>query len=278
MQITINNRRRLASTFILACSLTATYSGQLQAQPTENITDAHSIMQKVKWRADGSNRRSQLELTLTEKDGFSRSRHVSFYEKDYGKDRKTLLFVEKPADVRSTAILINSFDEVKNSDDDIWLYLPALRKIKRLSSRNKRGKFVGSEFTFADMERLQLADYSYRYLGTEKIEQRPVHKIEARAASDRTTEKTGYSRRLIWVDSERFIILKDQFFDAQGIKLKELSSSKVENISGYWVATAQSIHNQQTGRQTQIKIHDIVYDQHMPDLLFSKQTLRRGPR
>lgn len=263
---------------LLALAACLACSQPLQAQVDDTSVDAKSIMQKVKWRGDGDNRRSRLELTLTEKDGFSRSRQVSFYEKDYGKDRKTLLYVEKPADVRATAILINSFDEVKASDDDIWLYLPALRKIKRLSSRNKQGKFVGSEFTFADMERLQLADYRYQYLGAEQLDQRPVYKIEARAASDRTTEKTGYSRRLIWVDSERFIILRDQFFDAQGIKLKELSANKVENISGYWVATAQSIHNQQTGRHTQIKIHDIDYDQAMPDLLFSKQTLRRGPR
>lgn len=240
--------------------------------------DGKAIMDKVKWRADGENRRSHLDITLREKDGHERKRQVSFFEKDYDKDRKTYLYVKEPADVRSTAILINSFDETAQADDDIWLYIPALRKIKRLSSRNKQGRFVGSEFIFADMERIQLKDYTYTHLKDEEFNGRKVHKINAMAANDRTLEKTGYSRRLIWVDTERFLVMKEQYFDAQGVLLKELTTENVEQVSGYWIATEQTLVNHQSGRTTLLKISDLAIDKGMPDLLFSKQSLRRGPR
>lgn len=244
---------------------------------TPNL-DGHQIMEKVKWREDGENRQSHLDIILTEKDGFIRNREVSYYEKDYGKDRKTFLYVNEPADVRSTAILINSYDEAKNSEDDTWLYIPALRKVKRLASRNKQGRFVGSEFIFADMERLHLKDYQYELLNTDMVNERPAFKVDAIASSDRTTEKTGYSRRLIWVDSERFVVLREQFFDPQGVLLKELTTNKVDKISDYWIATNQTLENHQSGRKTQIKISDLIFNKPMSDLIFSKQTLKKGPR
>ena len=240
--------------------------------------NGESIMNQVKWREDGENRRSQLDITLTEKDGFIRKRAVSYFEKDYGKDRKTYLYVNEPADVKSTAILINSYDEAKDAEDDIWLYIPALRKIKRLAARNKQGRFVGSEFIFADMERLHLKDYEYDFIGEDTINGRKAFKIDAIAASDRTTEKTGYSRRMIWVDSERFVVLREQYFDPQGVLLKELTTHKVEHISDYWIATEQTLFNHQSGRKTDLKISDLEFDKPMDDLIFSKQTLKRGPR
>lgn len=267
--------RLTINTIVLAaaCLTTSLLHGAI------NTPSGFDIMEKVKWRADGDNRQSTLDITLTEKDGYTRKRQVSYFEKDFEKDRKTFLYVNEPADVRSTAILINSYDESKVKDDDIWLYIPALRKIKRLSSRNKQGRFVGSEFIFADIERLQLRDYDYEYLGTETINQRPSLKIDAYAASDRTTEKTGYSQRTIWVDSERFVVLKEQYFDAQGVLLKELTTNTVEQISDYWIATEQTLNNVQSGRTTHLKINSLKFDDaKLSDRLFSKQSLKRGPR
>lgn len=270
----------MKSVKVLFCLITLALSlntlGAASAQ--KDALTGKEIMDKVKWREDGENRQSHLDIILTEKDGFIRKREVSYYEKDYGKDRKTYLHVNKPADVKSTAILINSYDEAKNSEDDIWLYIPALRKIKRLAARNKQGRFVGSEFIFADMERLHLKDYDYEFVGEDTLQGRKTFKVDAYASSDRTTEKTGYSRRMIWVDSERFVVLKEQYFDPQGVLLKELTTNKVEHISSYWIATEQTLVNHQSGRKTDLIISDLKFDQPMSDIIFSKQSLKRGPR
>ncbi len=270
--------KNLIKALTVVALASAYISSYASVEADKGTLDGYQIMEKVKWREDGENRKSNLDITLTEKDGFIRKREVSYYEKDYGKDRKTFLYVNEPSDVRSTAILINSYDEAKKSEDDTWLYIPALRKVKRLASRNKQGRFVGSEFIFADMERLHLADYQYELLEEDTINERAVFKVDAIASSDKTTEKTGYSRRVIWVDTERFVVLREQYFDAQGVLLKELTTNKVKNISSYWIATDQTLVNHQSGRKTQLEISNLEFNKPMSDIIFSKQTMKRGPR
>ncbi len=238
--------------------------------------DPRQIMERVKERPDGEDRHAVMSMMLVGRDGYRRERRLEYQEKDYEKERKTRVYIEEPRDLKGTAVLIYGYDEREEAEDDIWLYLPSMRKSKRIAAKSKRGRFVGSEFSFADLERIHVSDYDYALLGKETIGGRPAHKLQATATKDATREKTGYTKRLIWVDAERFVILKDVYYDLRGLELKTFTAEKVEKIADYWTVTKAHMENVQTGDHTYLEMATIQYDVGLSNDTFTKARLARG--
>ncbi|MEJ2454232.1 MAG: outer membrane lipoprotein-sorting protein [Candidatus Thiodiazotropha sp.] len=157
---------------------------------------------------------------------------------------KTLVIFDEPLDVKGTALL--SFSH-KAGDDDQWLYLPALKRVKRIASRNKSGPFMGSEFAYEDIASQEVEKYTYTYIGEEQFEGKPAFLIERYPVDP----NSGYTRQQVWVDQERFIPLKIVYYDRKNALLKTLVFRGYRQyLDKYWRADQMYMENHQTGKST----------------------------
>ena len=138
----------------------------LQAQGQE--MSGKEIMTIVDERPDGDDRRSVLTMTLINKRGQQRIREVKSFSKDFGKDKKSVMVFEKPADVKGTAFLSWEYDDPAREDDK-WLYMPALKKVRRISGSSRNEYFMGSDFTYDDMGDRNVEEDTHTLLGEENV-------------------------------------------------------------------------------------------------------------
>ncbi len=233
--------------------------------------DALKIMQDVKYRDQGADRFSDVELIQTMSDGFVRTRSLKMYEKEFGDERKGLLYFTAPSNTAGTGLLMYSYAEKENKDDDQWLYLPALRKVKRIATNSKEGPFLGTDFSFADIERMRLSDYQYKIKQT----QGSVSVIEATTESGLENPRTGYSKRIVHIDTDKNIILKDEIY-RQGRLIKVFEVVELEKVDGFWTVLEAKMDNLVDGGNTRLVRKNTQYNQALKDGLFNQRTLRKG--
>lgn len=209
-------------------------------------------------RSDAGFGTSRVELTMTLADPSgrttSRKLRIDTLEK-YGEgngDRSVTVF-HSPADVQGTALLTHS--RVTASDDQ-WLYLPALRRVKRISSSNKSGPFVGSEFAFEDIAGQELGKYNYRYLETVTENGLEMDVVECIPAYQRS----GYSKIDCYFDTEIFQARKLVFYDRGGQRLKTLILDEYREYEGrFWRPHLHTMTNHITGKQTVLEMGDYSF-------------------
>ena len=158
----------------------------------------------------------------------------------------------QPNDIRGVAAL--TFEN-RGASDDNWLYLPATKRVRRVSGANNRSSFQGTEFTFEDLSALDTQEYEFTYQGEEAItvdgESRQAHKIDAVP----TYEDTGYSRLTIFLDPLTWVQVKVDYYDLAGVFLKTRLASELELFhERYWRAQRVEMVNHQTGKRTVLSI------------------------
>jgi len=159
-------------------------------------------------------------------------------------DRSLCVFIE-PADIKDTALLTHTH---RKTEDDQWLYLPALKRIKRISAANKSSSFVGSEFSYEDIAGQQLEKYTYRFLGQEVLDGNDCYVIE-RVPLDK--RNSGYSRQKAWIDRSEYRIWKVEYFDRRGALLKTLCMRGYRLYNQrFWRPQIMEMVNHQTGKST----------------------------
>lgn len=240
-----------------------------------SMPDATNVLLKVKERNQGQDRFSKVDLVQTMSDGFVRSRTLKMYEKEYGAERKGLLYFTAPSNTAGTGLLMHSYAEVDGKSDDQWLYLPALRKVKRIATNSKEGPFLGTDFSFADIERMRISDYQYQFMGEQKLNDSTVYVIEASTADGTENPRTGYNRRMVYVDPDKNIIVKDEFY-REGRMVKVFTAVAVSQISGFWTVTEARMDNLADGGHTRLIRRDTQYNQSLKDTLFNQRTIRKG--
>ena len=183
-------------------------------------------------------------------------------------DRSLIVF-NSPPDIEGTGLL--SHARILDPDDQ-WLYLPALKRVKRISSVNKSGPFVGSEFAFEDFTALELNKYDYLYLRTEPCGDLTCDVVERYPRY----EHSGYTKQIAWVDQDVYQIRKVEFYDRRGDLLKTLTLTDYrEYEGGYWRALTMSMINHQTGKSTDLLYSDYVFANGARDRDFVKGVLAR---
>jgi hypothetical protein len=241
-------------------------------------THAREIMQKVLDRDDGDNRTAEMEMILIDKRGKKRLRKLQTFQKDKGDDTYGLMFFLHPADVKDTAFLTYDYGD-GDRDDDQWLYLPALRKTKRIASTDKSGSFMGSDLNYSDMTDLVLKDYDF-FLKTEREDQgRKVWVIESVPRSDRVIKETGYTKTWHFVRQDIFYVVRAISWVHKKNYLKYLDVKKLEQINGIWVATEMHVFKKQgkkTRHKTILRFHDIKFGQPLDYGLFTSRTMETG--
>ncbi|MCK7596926.1 outer membrane lipoprotein-sorting protein [Microbulbifer sp. CAU 1566] len=182
---------------------------------------------------------------------------------------KSLILFNTPADVRGTALLSHS--RILEPDDQ-WLYLPALRREKRISSANKSGPFVGSEFAFEDFTAQALEKYEYQYLRSEPCGEFVCDVVERRPKY----AESGYTRQISWTDQTRSQMVKVEFYDRRDTLLKTLEMEDYREHEGkFWRAHRLTMVNHLTGRSTDLVYSDYRFDTEFSDRDFEKSVLRR---
>ena len=182
--------------------------GLVQAQTPEE--KGLAIATEIDARDQGwQDQTSNMQMILTNRQGQSSTRKIRLSSLEVpGDGDKSISIFDEPADVKGTAFLSHTH-AVK--PDDQWLYLPALKRVKRISSSNKSGPFMGSEFAYEDIASQEVAKYTYKYLGEEEIDGRKMFINELYPQY----KKSGYTRQVAWVDQERYVLLKVNFMIAK---------------------------------------------------------------
>jgi outer membrane lipoprotein-sorting protein len=187
-----------------------------------------------------------------------------------GDGDKSLSLFDAPADVKGTAMLTFSHGL---KPDDQWLYLPAIKRVKRINSKNKSGPFMGSEFAFEDLGSQEVEKYKYKYLGEESCGSGwTCHKMERKPAY----KYSGYTRQEVWIDKKEYRPTKVIFYDRKGSRLKTLTWSKYKKyIGNYWRASEMFMQNHQTGKSTTLVWSNYKFRTGLTSADFNKNSLAR---
>jgi hypothetical protein len=260
---------------ILVCPLLA--SPGLGADDPE----ARAIMERVDARDDGDNQTADMEMILVDRSGGERVRKIATFSKDKGLDTMRLMFFQHPADVKDTAFLTIDYDDPER-DDDQWLYLPALRKTKRIATTDKSGSFMGSDLNYADMTDRELEDYDYRFY--EKGREQTFDGIKTWAIwaiprSKDVVAKTGYEKELAFVRQDNDFIIRSIHWVENSPDLKYLMVNRLEKIDGIWVANEMQV-TRKTGKQvvhkTILKLDRVRFNQDLDEAIFSVRQMEKG--
>ena len=240
---------------------------------------AHEIMSRAHARTEGAHSTRELHMLLVDARGNKRQRVLRSLSREVGEDSQSLLFFLSPADVRGTGFLSHDFAEAAR-DADQWLYLPALRRVKRIAATDKSASFMGSDLTFADLTRRDLGAFDYRLLGTSEVRGTAVWQIEATPRSEREIETTGYTRSLLFVRTDNYFVVRSVHWLRDPGRRKYVDVQALEEIDGVWVATRMHIatrEGEQTLHQTLLSTSQVDFRQPLDDEHFTLKALARGP-
>lgn len=241
-----------------------------------SVNDANNILQQVRDRNDGKDYLSTVTLKTLSDGSLLNQRQFYMLQKDIEQDEVMVLAIKAPADVRDISFLMRSFDEGTAQEDEQWMYLPAFRKVRRISATDKRGAFMGSEYSYYDLDKLRVTDFDSKIVKSESVNGTDSHVIERTPKSQDVINKSGYYKLITWVDKDRKLILKQQYFDAKGILFKQLDINKVDKIQGFWTITASTMTNFVENKKSTFLFHETLYNQGIEDAMFRKSKLKRG--
>jgi hypothetical protein len=239
---------------------------------------AREIMTKADERDDGDNRVSDMQMVLIDKQKNERVRTIRSFTKDFGKDTYRAMFFLEPADVQNTAFLTYDYKDA-NKDDDQWLYLPALRKSKRIASSDKSGSFMGSDFTYSDMTSIQLEDYDFSLVKEIEVDGHKAWVIQALPRNDDVVKETGYTKSLHIVRQDNYVIIRAVHWEDRGNRLKYMDVRNLEQIDNIWTPT--EIHmTTKAGKnvlhKTILNFNNTEYNNELSENLFTVRQLEKG--
>ena len=241
------------------------------APPSNAVDRGLEIAQEADRRDTGfSDLTAGLTMILRNRHGQESKREIRNRTKEVeGDGDKALIIFDQPRDVKGTAFL--NYTHATEPDDQ-WLYLPALKRVKRISSANKSGPFMGSEFAYEDLTSQEVEKYSYRWLRDEALEGRGTMVVERIPAY----RHSGYTRQVVWVDEAMWQPLKVEYYDRKNALLKTLRASDYRQyLDRYWRADRMEMVNHQTGKSTVLTWTNYVFANGLDDRDFDRNSLAR---
>ncbi len=213
---------------------------------------------------------ANMTMTLKNKQGDSHTREMKITTLEVqGDGDKSLLSFDNPKDIKGTAFLSHTHSL---TPDDQWLYLPALKRVKRISSANKSGPFVGSEYAYEDLASQEVEKYKYKWLRDETVDGHDNFVIERYPQYDHS----GYTRQIVWLDKAMYQPTKVEYYDRKNALLKKLHFLDYKQyLDKYWRPGTMEMTNHQTGKSTTLIWTDYQFKNNLTDRDFDKNTLKR---
>ena len=189
------------------------------------------------------------------------------YQDGEFKSKLLLRFIE-PKEVRGLSLL--NWSRVDQKNDDQWLYIPKLRKVRRIRPSDKSRKFQGTEFIYADFINRDLKLDQYTLLGEDIFKGNPCFLVEVKSIN-----VSGFGDRIFWIDKKYYLLRKVQYLNDKKKNIKILEVFDYVKNNQYWTPTKKIMKNLRNGNSTELQVIDIVYDQGVKDEFFSEKYLRR---
>jgi len=250
-------------------ALTLIFTGISSEVMAEDLS-GREVIQNVYEREEGESREAEMNMVLINKHGDKRVRDLKQFNKDFGDVEKKIMFFTGPQDIRGTSFMNWSYEE--NKEDNQWIYLPALGKIKRISSDSKGDYFMGSDFTYDDLGERNIDADNHKLLRTDTLDGEEVYVVE----SIPKDEDYMYSKTITWVIKDKWIGLKKEFYDRSGEHLKTLKVNEYKEIDGIITVTESEMHNIQKDHKTQLKLDEVKYNSGIDENTFSVRQMKMG--
>jgi len=212
-----------------------------------------------------------VNMKLVNSAGKSRLREMTLLRKNIppGGDQRFFVYFHTPADVKGMTFMVWKY---LDKQDDRWIYIPAIHLVRRIAASDKRSSFIGSDFTNEDLSGRDPDDEDHRLMPEGVVSGRACHVVESHPHT-----KVDYVRRVSWIDKTWWLPLKEEYFDARGVKVRVFTADKVQRIGGHWTVTRRTMRNEQTGHHTEVVFTKVAYDVGFTLEVFTEQSLRRPP-
>ncbi|MCG8684562.1 MAG: outer membrane lipoprotein-sorting protein [Desulfobacterales bacterium] len=242
---------------------------------------ALEVMEMVDERDDGDRSISDMKMLLIDRNGSRRTRSLRAFGIDRGHDRYSIMFFLSPGDVKGTGFMSYDYDQA-GQDDDQWLFLPALKKVKRIASSDKSGSFMGSDFSYADLTKRRLEDYTYSF-----YKKRPevvvygnkCRVIESLPKTRDVINETGYLKSILFIRQDNHVIVRAiHYLEDSSVKYYDIK--RLAHIDGIW--TALEIHmtrkkGKKTVHRTILTQENVAYNRESVNVsLFTTRYLEKG--
>jgi outer membrane lipoprotein-sorting protein len=263
-----------AITIVIAGMVLGVASAPARSEPSPNARD---IMEKNFFASKLKSLKTDSTMVLINDKGQRRERKMATTQKlqANGVDSSLLVKFSFPNDIRGTGFLQI---EHGDADDDQWIYLPALKKSRRLVANNKKDSFVGSDFSYGDISLPKVDLYRHSLWRSETIDGNDCYVVESVPANDTVKTNNGYSKKISWVRKDSFIEAKVEYYDLSGRLLKtQLTTNHklVEPDKGRWFALSREMANRQTGHKTVLNFDKVESGVPVPDELFTTRYVER---
>jgi hypothetical protein len=227
------------------------------------------VAQKVDERETGNDAILQMNMILINKKGIERKRNLFTIRKDFDGNDKLLLKFTYPNDIKGTSFLVW---EHKGRDNERFLYLPALGRVRRIATQEKDENFAGTDFSYEDISGRKLEDYTYKI-----IEEEIIYKNEKcyLIASFPKEKDAKYPKIVSWVKKDNFFVIKSEYYNKRGEIEKTFYVHKLEKIDGIWTSIELLMENHMMNHKTFITITEVEYNKGIPDFRFERRELEK---
>lgn len=223
----------------------------------------------------GNDFKARVMMRLINKDGKERVREMTMLRKNFGEpggNQKYFIYFYQPSDVRDMTFMVWKYP---GKDDDRWLFIPALNMVRRIAASDRRSSFVGSDFTYEDISGRDIEDDDHSLVKEEKVGDRDCLVIKSVPKDQKGTD---YAYRLSWLDRERWLPLKEEYYGKGGGLTKGFTADEVKEISGFWTVTRRTVKNVESGHRTEVAFGKVEYNLKMEDDLFTERFLKKPPK
>lgn len=214
------------------------------------------------------------KMVLIDKASNKESREIKRYLKETDKDiYKALVIFQDPKDIKGTALLTW---QKKGGADDQWLYLPAQGKMQRIAQGGKQNYFMGTDFTYEDLESESIDDSEYTILREEEIEKEPAYVIEAVAKAEKKKD-TAYGKRILWITKDKYLTKKVEFYDRQGKLVKVQTNHDWEKVDGtVWRPKQMLMDNLKENHKTAVGVVAREINNKLENQIFTERFVLSG--
>ncbi len=236
------------------------------------------IVANVNARDEGESVTRRLTMKLIDRRGKERVRETFGYRRYFGDEKRSVIYYLSPANIKDTGFLTFDYADPAK-DDDQWLYLPATRKSRRISSSDRGDAFLGTDLSYEDMKKeskISVEDYTRKTIGEEDVDGHHCYIVESFPVDEETAKELGYGKVVGWIDSDIWMVRKSQFWDVRMNPLKTLAITDIREVDGILTAHRMEVKNEKTGHTTVFEFSDVDYDAEVPEDVFSERALRRG--
>jgi hypothetical protein len=221
----------------------------------------------------GEDMRARVTMRLVSRDGKERVRELTMSRRDLqdGGEQRYFLYFHRPPDVRDMALLVWKYP---GKDDDRWLYMPALKLVRRIAASDKHTSFVGSDFSYEDVSGREPEEDTHRLIREDKVGGRDAYVAES---VPKDPASADFSKKLSWIDKATWLPLKEEYYDRRGDLARVFTAEEVKEIQGFWTVSRRVMKNVQTGHWSEAVLADVRYDQRLSSDLFGERALRAPP-